>query len=177
MSLPDQVTLNRLLAYDPITGTLTWKYRPREFFETERSFKAWNSTYAGKEAFTAVDRKGYNVGAIFGVNYRCHRVIFKMVYGVDPDQVDHEDGDPQNNRLINLRDVSGQQNQMNMKRSKANRSGVTGVRFDTNRQKWTATIGVDGKTRNLGRFDTMEEAVQARQQAEVQYGFHPNHGR
>ncbi len=52
---------------------------------------------------------------------------------------------------------------------KSNKSGVTGVSFDTSRQKWRAQIGFQGKNMILGTFNTMEEAVKARKDAEALY--------
>lgn len=177
MSLPSQAELQALLSYNPTTGELFWKQRPRSRFTSDRACSTWNSRYAGQPAFTAVDRKGYRVGGINDQTYRASRVIYKLVHGIDADQVDHEDGNRQNNRLLNLRDVSGLDNQRNMKRPSNNTSGVIGVSWDTAKNKWTARIKVNGKTIHLGRFSELADAAAARKQAEQQHGFHPNHGR
>lgn len=137
----------------------------------------WNSRYANKPAFTAIDRKGYFVGAIHDVNYRAARVIFKLVHGYDPIQVDHDNGNRQNNRLNNLFDVTGPQNQRNMKKPVNNTSGTIGVTWDKSKQRWAAKIKAAGRTINLGRFVDINDAIQCRKAAEVHYGFHPNHGR
>lgn len=52
---------------------------------------------------------------------------------------------------------------------KRNSSGKTGVSFDSGRNKWVAGIGYKNKSIYLGRFDTFEEAVNARECAEVKY--------
>lgn len=41
-----------------------------------------------------------------------------------------------------------------------------GVSYDTTRQKWKAYINKNGRRVNLGRFQTEEEAVNARRHAE-----------
>lgn len=111
-------------------------------------------------------------------NYPPHRIIWKMVYGVDPpDVIDHINGDSRDNRLNNLRAVSQKENARNMKMSRSNTSGHTGVGVDSSGRGWGAHIKVDGKTHRLGTFDTFEEAVAARKTAERRFGFHPNHGR
>jgi hypothetical protein len=171
--LPTQSELQALLNYNPNTGTLIWKERPG----TERTMKSWNTKYAGKPAFTAIDRKGYRVGAINAVNYRAARVIYKLHHGVDAEQVDHIDGDRSNNRIMNLRAVTHQQNQQNMKRSSRNTSGVVGVSWNTGKSRWDAKISVDGRSILIGRFINFEEAVAARKRHEVELGYHPNHGR
>lgn len=53
-----------------------------------------------------------------------------------------------------------------------NTSGVTGVRFDPIRKKWKAKIG----NKELGRFDSFDLALAARQQALAAHAYHPNHG-
>lgn len=177
MPCPDQTLLQQLLDYDPMTGELTWKYRPAEMFSNPVYQGRWNNRYAGKPAFTALSRKGYHVGAIGDQPYRANRIIWKLVYGIEADQVDHVNGDPADDRLANLRQVTGQQNQQNMKRSKANKSGVTGVSWNTAKKKWDAKIMVNRKGIFLGRYDNLSDAIAARKDAERVYNFHPNHGR
>lgn len=50
-----------------------------------------------------------------------------------------------------------------------NKSGYLGICWDKNRNKWCADICVQRKRVRLGRFDTLEEAVKARQEAEEKY--------
>lgn len=47
-----------------------------------------------------------------------------------------------------------------------NTSGIKGVHFDKSRGKWEARITFKGKTRVLGRFATIQEAAEARREAE-----------
>lgn len=130
---------------------------------------------AGKEAFTAVKGDGYKHGAIHGVHYCSHRVIWKMVTGEDPMDVDHIDGDRQNNRWSNLRNVPRKLNLQNRAKGSDNRSGVIGVR--QTRYGWQATISDDGKVICVGSSKDFAEAVRMRREAEIKYGYHPNHGR
>lgn len=48
--------------------------------------------------------------------------------------------------------------------------------FTWREQKWFAQIKVDGKTKSLGHFDNIDDAVQARLEAEQVYGFTERHG-
>ena len=48
-------------------------------------------------------------------------------------------------------------------------SGFRGVSWDKSRKKWRAYIKLKYKTRFLGRFNTFEEAVEARLAAEEKY--------
>lgn len=47
-----------------------------------------------------------------------------------------------------------------------NTSGVRGVSWDKNRQKWAATIVFKGKTYHLGRYNNIEDAAAVRKEAE-----------
>ena len=49
---------------------------------------------------------------------------------------------------------------------KNNKLGVKGVYFDRNRNKYSAHIMYQGKRYGLGRYDTIEEATEARREAE-----------
>jgi len=47
-----------------------------------------------------------------------------------------------------------------------NTSGVKGVYWSKSEKKWTAKIGLQNKSITIGRFDTLEDAAKAREQAE-----------
>jgi hypothetical protein len=51
----------------------------------------------------------------------------------------------------------------------ASKTGVSGVCFRKAKGKWDANITVMNKQVHLGRFDTMESAVNARKKAELHY--------
>lgn len=167
----DVVYLYERLSYDPETGLLHWKYN-------SNMPQSWNTQWALKEAFTYVSGGRYKQGAIDGVNHHAHRIDWAMYYGEWPTGVvDHINGDGTDNRIENLRMATVSDNAKNAKLSSANSSGVTGVVRLKNTDKWKAQIGHNGKCVFLGHFDTMEEAIAARKQAETKYGFHANHGR
>ena len=50
-----------------------------------------------------------------------------------------------------------------------NTSGRTGVRMPKNNPKWVASIQIDGKAIHLGSFSLFEDAVKAREDAELKY--------
>lgn len=52
---------------------------------------------------------------------------------------------------------------------KNNTSGKTGVSWSESRQKWVASICINGKVTPLGRFLLYEDAVHAREKAEMEY--------
>ena len=139
----------------------------------------WKNSMKGKEAGCIKKDTGYIRIKFQGKFVYAHRLIMFFLVG-DYDQtlqVDHIDHDRLNNRIENLRLVTNSINGKNTKMHKNNTTGVTGVTFDKNRNKYKAQIVVNHKLDNLGRFNTFEEAVQARLQAEIKYGYHPNHGK
>ena len=163
--------LRERLSYNPETGLLHWKYNPK-------MPQSWNTQWALKEAFTYVSGGRYRQGAIDGVNHHAHRIAWAMFYGEWPTGVvDHINGDGTDNRIENLRMGTVSDNAKNAKRSIANSSGATGVTYVKRRGKWQAQIVHRGRCNFLGYFDDVNEAIAARKQAEVKYGFHANHGR
>lgn len=170
--------VRELLGYDPKTGALTWKRRNRKWFGDDRAFKTWNKRFAGKPAFTSNDGSGYRVGAIFGQKLYAHRVAWVCEHGDWPnEQIDHINGDRGDNRMVNLREATHQENARNISLRSDNSSGFVGVYRDKRRNDWYAQIKVEGSTLNLGRFKNKESAVAARKAADKRYGYHPNHGR
>lgn len=56
-------------------------------------------------------------------------------------------------------------------------TGVTGVSYSKRDDVFIAYIGVNKKTKVLGRFKTIKDAAEARKAAEAELGYHENHGR
>jgi len=100
-----------------------------------------------------------------------------MFYGYMPVECDHIDGDTLNNNIGNLRSVSSTGNSRNQRKKDNNTSGFTGVYYHKTARKWTAQICIKGKCMNLGSFKEKSDAIEARKEANIKYGFHPNHGR
>lgn len=183
MKMPSQEFLRQILDYDPETGKLFWKERDVSLFPAvtpsrSRSLCAlWNERYANNEALGSVNKQGYKAGRILNQTVTAHRVIWKLVTGKDPDQVDHINGLRSDNRLSNLRNVDRLTNQRNAGMRRDNMSGATGVGWVKASGKWQARITVFDRRIHLGRFNTFNDAVSARKAAEREHGFHENHGR
>ena len=170
--LPDQETLKRLLDYDPQAGVLTWKARTPDMFEGDRkanSCAIWNSRYAGQKAFVTVNSDGYAVGSIFGQSFTAHRIAFKVVYGYDPDTIDHINRDRLDNRIANLRDVSLAENLKNVSGRKPpfRHKGV----YERDNGTFVAFIGGSKNRVHLGTYASEEEAIAKRIAAERLYGY------
>ena len=68
----------------------------------------------------------------FGVNhnhYKVHRVVWYLCTGEDPKEyeIDHIDGDVDNNKIENLRKVTREVNVRNAKMRKDNKTGLNGI--------------------------------------------------
>ncbi len=98
-----------------------------------------------------------------------HRAILTPPTGLF---VDHLNGNGLDNRRVNLRLATTQENGRNRKRATNNRSGKTGVYFRANHNRWYADIKIGGKKIALGTFERLDDAVAARIEAEKQYGFY-----
>jgi len=180
--LPDADLLHKILRYEPDTGKLYWRERTLDMFQSGRGAdcRRWNAQFAGKQAFTALS-EGYHKGRITirgqGFNVSAHRVIWCMIYGVWPDQIDHINQDKADNRIANLRLTDREANARNCRLSVRNRSGRIGVHWRSRDRKWRAKIRHDGRYIILGLFSRFEDACEARAQAEKRYGYDPQHGK
>ncbi len=145
-----QEYLQTILSYDEITGILTWK-----------KISINKSNLLGKRA-GSIYQSGHRYVQIDGIDYRTGRLIWFYVYGEWPeDFIDHKNTDKADDKLENLRIATNSQNQANRGLMVTNTSGVKGVRYEWQRSKWRAQIMVNGKSRNLGRYMTQEEAEDA----------------
>lgn len=114
----------------------------------------------GKEA-GYVNTTGYRRIRFKGKTVAEHRAIFLMFNGYLPECVDHINGNPLDNRIENLREATNSQNMYNSKMPKNNKSGVKGVSWDTQYEKWRVMLGVNNKYLNLGRYSSLNEAALA----------------
>lgn len=100
-------------------------------------------------------------------NFSLHRFILNTID--DSVYVDHINGDVLDNRKCNLREVTPQQNNFNMTNKGQGDNQRKGVSYRKDRGKWRAYITVNSKQITLGCFNTEEEAIQAREEAEIKY--------
>jgi len=152
------------LLYDLDTGLFIWNVKKRK-------------VKFGSAAGT-IRHDGY-IGIKINYNlYLSHRLAWFYVHKKWPAQyIDHINGDRADNRISNLREVDKEQDAKNRGILKNNKTGFMGVCWDKNRKKYAAQITVKGKMINLGRYKKILNAIKVRKEAEIQYGFHVNHGR
>lgn len=157
-----QKELKKILTYNPETGIFVW---------LKNKGTARAGDYAG------YIQNGYNVIMINGSNFRSHRLAWLYVYGEWPkEQIDHINHNREDNKLINLREVTHQENLKNITLKKNNKSGIMGVGWIKQNSSWRAYISSNKKWIHLGSFNDKFEAICARKSAERKYGFHENHG-
>jgi hypothetical protein len=89
-----------------------------------------------------------------------HRYLLRLQPG-DGLEGDHKDGDPLNNRRSNLRVCIHALNHQNKAKCGGTSSRFLGVSWDSARGKWYAYGTVDGKMKNLGRYDDEDRAAVA----------------
>ncbi|HIE4429971.1 TPA: HNH endonuclease [Burkholderia multivorans] len=145
-----------LLDYDPETGEFRWKVRRG---------KQRPGLLAG-----SVDAKGY---VTIRIDYKllfAHRVAWLIVTGEWPIfQIDHRDGDKSNNRFANLRTATNSQNQANIGLRAHNTSGIKGVSWSREKQKWEARFRCENRQYFVGYFNDIREARVAYQCAIEKY--------
>jgi len=160
-----QTEAQRLFRYNPYSGVVT------------RRIDVGTKVKAGDVAgYFRPD--GYCVVAIEGRKYLVHRIIWLYVYGSFPKHdIDHIDGVPSNNRIRNLRSVTHRENLRNRKMPRNNKTGTVGVTWNNDCEKWQVRINTGVKQIHIGLFNIKEDAIAARKAAEIEHGYHPNHGR
>lgn len=157
---------------NPEAGSLRWKYR-------SEMRPQWNRKHAGKEC-GSVDLDGYRRLKFsyqdVKYNLSTHRLIWFIVTGEIPDQIDHINHDRSDNRIANLRAVNNAENAKNKSKYKRNTSGFTGVSWHKCSKKWCAQPILNGTKHHLGLFIHLADAAAAVKKFQHENGFHPNHG-
>jgi hypothetical protein len=110
----------------------------------------------GKKEFYAVNNK-------YGL---LHRYLLDAQKGVF---VDHKDGNTLDCRRKNIRLLTRHQNNMNKGIYNNNSSGHVGIIWYKKTKKWMAFIKINKIQINLGYFEKIEDAIEARRLAEIKY--------
>ena len=116
------------------------------------------------------DYRGYIETKIGSTQCHSSLRVYRLIMDCPDDMVvDHINHNTFDNRKENLRICTVSQNGMNQKLSLRNKSGIKGVSFHKKSNKWRAIITVNQKQISLGEFDNMQDAINARQDAEIKY--------
>ncbi len=135
-------------------------YDEKSGFFYERSFEtdSFGSPvgHAAKNLYIKVSIQGYP--------FLAHRLAWIYMNGTEPiGDIDHIDGDRQNNAWSNMREGTRSQNLQNRRSASCTKQScnLLGAFWSKPANRWRSQIRANGKTHHLGLFDTALEAHQA----------------
>lgn len=149
--------VRELFDYNPNDGHLRWK--------------------VARQKINKGDIAGY-VSTSDGYRYVCfdynelsaHRIVWLLMTGDWPKcQIDHKNKIRDDNRWNNLREATNRKNSYNKDVQKNNKLGVKGISYDERRRKYRVRIRIGAKDYTIGRYDTLEEAIEWRKLAEQEF--------
>lgn len=160
LPLPARDRVLELLDYDFASGVFRWRQQ--------------RGPVRSGAAAGVINRKGYRYIRIDGVLYRAHRIAWLIVHGVDPGliEIDHMDGDRDNNAASNLRLVTTKQNQENRGLNRNNSSGHRGVYWSNRSSCWVAEICHNRETKRVAGFSDAHSASVAAQELRKNFFTH-----
>ena len=113
-----------------------------------------------------LDTYGHRQIKFQGKLYLAHRLIWLLVTGKNPiGEIDHINGNKDDNRFSNLREATRSQNMANI----SPRGAFKGTTFHKGSGKWTARIRTPEKRYFLGYFNSQEQAHEAYKAAAAKY--------
>lgn len=153
----DHQALAAIIRYDPVEGVLYYKDG------VELPAKGGGTRVTGRDEPVSVygNGRGYSTFWFQKRNVKVHRAAFLLYHGFLPPVIDHVNGDPADNRIVNIRAATMRQNQYNKRSSNTSSSQYKGVSWVKTNQRWLAQIQDKGKVTFLGYHVTEQEAHQA----------------
>jgi hypothetical protein len=157
--LPSYESLHQLLQVVKIDKT---KYGVKSglVWKVDRSGGIKAGTRAGYLRKLRKNRSDWYVG-LYNFEYAVSRIIYFMSTNIDPNcyEIDHIDRNPHNNNFVNLRLATHNIQAHNRVFVRPNTSGVTGVYWNTEKQKWVAQLQNKRVNMYLGSFVCKLEAA------------------
>lgn len=141
--------LREVINYCSETGVFTWRFH--------------HDRHKAKlgEAIGWLSPQGYRYLNILGKLHLSHRIAWLYVHGEWPaHHIDHKNGDRDDNRISNLRDVPQRVNNQNLRAANSSsQTGVLGVSLSRRKANpFCARIVINKKIIHLGGFKTAEQA-------------------
>ena len=159
MSKIDCNSLREILEYQPDTGLFFWKKPIRGI---KKGSKAGH-----------LSKDGYIDIRIKKRSYPAHRLAWVIMTGNWPDNfVDHINRIKSDNRFVNLREATKSENAQNTNLQSNNTSGYKGVVWHKPNKNWVAQINIRKKHIHLGSFENLQDAINARIEAEKKFFTH-----
>lgn len=164
LSVEDIASIKSTLSYDPETGV---------FIREASVFHSKKGSVAGSS-----DSYGYRCIKIGSRKFKAHILAFVFMTGSRPPEfVDHINGDPADNRWVNLRACSQSENLRNTALRSDNKTGLHGVHWDISMNRWVATIRESEGRKKRKNFTSFLDAVAWRKSQELLHGYSVGHGR
>lgn len=111
-----------------------------------------------------VGNHGYAYVNRGGKRLLLHRLINNTPVGLFTDHINRNKLD---NRKVNLRACSKSQNSQNRVAKITNTTGAVGVDFRKSKNKWRASVTINGKQKSLGNFICYKKAKEAAQNGRI----------
>jgi len=141
-----QAELKAVFTYNKRTGVLRWRIQPAQGVP--------RGSVAG-----SLHPQGYVMVQVNGKIYAAHRLIWVLLHGVEPDVINHVNGTRWDNRASNLENVTRTENlQLHRKARSDSTTGLLGVTYRADCNKYQSKIRRNGVTVHLGTFNSPEEA-------------------
>jgi hypothetical protein len=132
-----------------------------------------NKQYMTDKPAGSIHKTGYRHITWKNKVYKTHRLIFMLHHGYLPPEIDHINGDRQDNRIENLRPANRSENQCNRFALANNTSGYPGVSWHKKSKAWCVRVMKNGRTVVQQYFKDLElaglVAVEARSLYHGQY--------
>ena len=143
-----QKELKELLHYNPETGVFTWRVSPS------------STAKVGQVAGHTNKKTSYLQIGLVSKLYQGHRLAWFYMTGEWPRKyIDHINGVKDDNRWVNLREATSQQNMFNKSSLRGSSSNYKGVHWHKITKKWAAQTILNYKNHYLGVFDCEHEAA------------------
>ena len=147
------------LTVDDVLSVLRYIEETGAFVRT----KGMGGRHAGSVA-GSLDRHGHRLIHVFGRRIAAHRLAWFVSYGKWPShEIDHINGERDDNRLVNLREATHAENLQNQRRAKSDNksTGILGAYKSNKRGRWESKIQINGKLKYLGTFESPDAAHEA----------------
>ena len=123
----------------------------------------------GKAAGVSLCTSGYPQITVDKIPMRTHQAVFLWHHGYLPEEIDHINRIRTDNRIENLRAATKSINMQNISVRRDSLSGVTGVSWRSDLEKWSVEIQRNGVKTRLGVFSKKEQAAAAYAAAYAEY--------